>query len=64
MKRDAQQLLAELQHVLGLSIRTGQVVLNVRDGRLETFETRTFGRLKAGDVIRGIENTAQVAHTT
>lgn len=64
MKRDAQQLLAELQHVLGLSIRTGQVVLNVRDGRLETFETRTFGRLKAGAISKEIEIAAQVAHTT
>jgi len=32
--------------VLNLRIRTGQVTLNLKDGRLESYETHVYARLK------------------
>lgn len=55
---DAQELVRHLQAVLRLSVKTGQITLNLREGRLETFETRTFARLasdhKALDQAKGM----------
>jgi hypothetical protein len=44
--RQAQPLIDDLQRLLQLSITTGQITLNLREGRLESWETRTFARLK------------------
>ena len=44
--KDAHQLMADLQKVLELRIRTGQITLHVRDGRLDMFETKTCARLR------------------
>lgn len=43
---DAQELLRQLQIVLSLRVKTGQITFHLRDGHLESFETRTVGRLK------------------
>lgn len=65
MKRTAQDLLQDLQLVLGIeSLRTGQLVLHLHQGHLESFEAKTFVRLKPRHKQKGIESQEEVAHTT
>jgi len=43
---DAQELMCRLQVALGLRVKTGQIILNLRDDKLEVVETVTKARLK------------------
>ena len=43
---DAHELIRQLQVVLDLRVRTGQISLNPKEGRLESFETHVYARLK------------------
>lgn len=38
-------LFKELQRLLGVSVMNGQIRLNFNEGRVQSFETRTFGRV-------------------
>jgi hypothetical protein len=39
------RLLAQLQAALGVAVRNGQIRLNLNEGRVQSFETRTFQRV-------------------
>lgn len=55
-------LLAELLTVLGIPIVTGKLTLHVHQGRLESADIDYSVRLKVKD--KGVDNAAQLAHTT
>lgn len=63
----AQDLIGKLQTVLGLHLKTGQLTLNLRDGLLESFETRTYARLRRQNPAEWaeeqVEKTRQLTHT-
>jgi hypothetical protein len=62
MKRTAQDLVNELKFVLDLDyLRTGQIILNMNRGELESFETKTYARLKPRSTL---EKPAEVMHNT
>jgi hypothetical protein len=60
---DSQELVRKLQIVLGTRIATGQVTLNLREGRLESFETKTYARLKATRGEKGLDSVCEAVHT-
>lgn len=62
MTRDAQIVFAELLTSLGARIVTGKVTLHVHQGRLESVDVGYSVRLKVKD--KGVDNAAQLAHTT
>lgn len=43
---DVQDLVDRLQQRLGLSIRTGQILLNLNEKTLQSVETKTFLRVR------------------
>ena len=56
MTTDVQQLAAQLQQQLGLSIVCGQVTLNFNNGDLQSVETKTFQRVTQKPLDRARKN--------
>lgn len=63
---DADDLIRQLQVVLGLQIRTGEITLTLRDSVLETVGTRVYRRVrpKIVEATRKVLTDGEhVAHT-
>ena len=59
-----QELVAELQKVLGLRVTTGQITLNINEGRFASFESRTYGKVRPEEDRRsGLDERRTSAHT-
>lgn len=63
---DAQELVRKLQIVLGTKIATGQIILTLRESRVESWEMRTGARLTPrGEIAKkAVDDVAELAHTT
>lgn len=44
MTANVQQIVLALQAALGVNIATGQIVLNINEGRLQSLETKSYRR--------------------